>query len=317
MGKSNNKESVVTQRDMQSFASLMSANERLIERITNAEQKIAELSATMAPVERMGQIEIDIGKITSKSEVAGEEINNIRKKQESDNEKALAAAQSAASAAAQAGKPDYKVMTGFGSLTLVLLGMLTGYVTKGDGDTRTALLAEINEAKESASSAGSKYGPLAMKIEELQQKMPSESEWQTAEKEIDEIYATKKSLLQRVTESEGKIERSLMLIDKTEQSWMAESSNINRNLEVITGRLNSNESVLSSTKSAITGMATEVEAQMRGMNTYVNTEFASIKQKIAMNWHQAHGTPMPPNSFYSEQIPARATISIGEVPNGQ
>ena len=64
-------------------------------------------------------------------------------------------------------------------------------------------------------------------------------------------------------------------------------------------------------------MATEVEAQMRGMNTYVNTEFASVKQKIAMNWQQAHGTPMPPNSFYSEQIPARATISIGEVPNGQ
>ena len=64
-------------------------------------------------------------------------------------------------------------------------------------------------------------------------------------------------------------------------------------------------------------MATEVEAQMRGMNTYVNAGFASVKQQIAMVWQEAHGEPMPPNTFYSEQIPARATISIGEVPNGK
>ena len=311
------KQEIDTEKQRELEKSMASTNERLIERITDAEQKIAELRATMAPVERMGQIEIDIGRITSKSEVASEEINNLRKKQESDTEKSLAAAQAAATAAAQAGKPDYKVMTGFGSLTLALLGILTGYVTKGDADVKEALLAEVAEAKSAASSAGSKYAPLAMKIEDLQQKMPSESEWRTAEKEIDEIYQTKKSLLQRVTENEGKIERSLMLIDKTEQSWMAESDNINRNLEVMAGRLNSNETILSSTKAAITGMATEVEAQMRGMNTYVNTEFASIKQKVAMNWHEAHGSPMPANSFYSEQIPARATISIGEVPNGQ
>lgn len=287
--------------------------QKLIDRLTDAEQKIAQLTATTAPVQRMGQLETSLSEIKADTRTNGREIEALRKKQGDDMEKAI-----------DANKPDLKAMISGAAVVFAMFSGLTAFVATGDStidarvdEVKGTLMAEVAEAKGAAKSASSKFTPLAEKIEDLQQKMPSESEWRTAEKEIDEIYGIKREILQRVTESEGKIERSLMLIDKTEQAWQTETSNIGQALDVVTDRLNSNESVLSSTKAAITGMATEVEAQMRGMNTYVNTEFASIKQKVAMNWQQAHGSPMPANSFYSEQIPARATISIGEVPNGR
>lgn len=303
MGKSNNKEPSMSQQDIQ----------KLIDRLTDAERKLAQLDATTAPVQRIGQLETTLSEIKSNTTTNGREIEALRKKQGEDMEKAI-----------EGNKPDMKVMIAGGSLVLTMFLGLATFVNSGDSsnassikEMKATLMGEVLEAKNAAKSAGAKFGPLDEKIETLQQRMPSESEWMTAEREIDEIYGIKRQLLQRVTESEGKIERSLMLIDKSEQAWKTETANINRGMEVVAGRLNSNESVLSSTKAAITGMATEVEAQMRGMNTYVNTEFASIKQKVAMNWHEAHGSPMPPNAFYSEQIPAKATISIGEVPNGQ
>ena len=287
--------------------------QKLIDRLTDAERKLAQLDATTAPVQRIGQLETTLSEIKSNTTTNGREIEALRKKQGEDMEKAI-----------EGNKPDMKVMIAGGSLVLTMFLGLATFVNSGDSsnassikEMKATLMGEVLEAKNAAKSAGAKFGPLDEKIETLQQRMPSESEWMTAEREIDEIYGIKRQLLQRVTESEGKIERSLMLIDKSEQAWKTETANINRGMEVVAGRLNSNESVLSSTKAAITGMATEVEAQMRGMNTYVNTEFASIKQKVAMNWHEAHGSPMPPNAFYSEQIPAKATISIGEVPNGQ
>ena len=291
-----------------------------VKRVTELERIVAELRATTAPVEKMGQIQIDLGKISSKTEVASEEIKNLRSKQESDMQKSLDAAKSAA----DSNKPDYKIMIGAFSIIIGLMGALTSYVTSGDAKIEKTLLSEINEAKSSASAAGGKAKPVAAalekfkettnaKIEELQQRVPSISEWETAMQEIDTIQDFDIGLTQRVTVQEGKNDRALLLIEKLEEATALQIDDITQDMISDDEKIIAMTGDIASVRSALNGAITELEAQGRGMNAVMNAYIANSRQIDAILWQKiVPGESLPENDLYSTEIPARAVVNLGE-----
>lgn len=284
---------------------------------------VSELKSTRARMEELGEVKIKLGEQQSNLNILVQEVNNLRRKQETDQEKALAAAQSAAASAAAAGKPDYKAITSVFSVLLSLILIASGLITWYVGGINDNLHKEILEAKSAASSAGGKYvsdfnlaesqiSKLQGQVEDLQQRVPSQTEWMKADRTIEALRIEKIALLQRMTEAEGLIARSLLLVENESNARMAESSDINSRIDEHSRDLLALNTASSELKSALNGVVTEVEAQARGMMALNNVTVASLRQNIAMIWPRVFdGDSMPEIDYYNDNIPASANVSLG------
>lgn len=298
---------------------LQQENKSLTDRLTEVERQMAKLTATTAPIERMTDVQTSMSDLSARVSTASREIEALRDKQAKDYEKS-----------AEANKPDFKVVFAGGSLILSIFVVLASWIGSGQSSDkeeresmRQALLSEISEAKDAASSAGKKAGPVmdalevfkvdtTNKIEDLQQRVPSESEWKKADSTIENLRQEKIRILQRLTESEGKIERSLLLITKEEEARIEENADILARVDDHSRDLLALNAGASKTNSAINGIVTEVEAQARGMMAVQNVTVAGLRQNLAMIWPRVFdGDSMPEIDYYNDAIPARANVSLG------
>lgn len=328
---------------------------------------LSELKATGAKREDVGDVRIKLGSVESQVVTLLSELERVRVKQETDQVKALEQSQEAIKTAEASGKPDYSLLVkGFSTLlTIIALaaGLNSWYINTTNQqllqtitDLRAqltidneTLMGEINEAKAAASSAGKKHQggdaqhlqyieQLQAKVEELQGRVPSQSEWKTAEGEIDLIrttqieklerltkveeaaklipliQATQIEKLERLTRAEGLIDRSILLIEEEADARKVAVADVSEELIQQDTRLLAVSKKATNTAGTLKGVITEVEGQLRGIAVGTNTMIAGVRQNMAMVWPRVfEGDDMPENDYYGlDVLPAGALVILND-----
>lgn len=110
---------------------------------------------------------------------------------------------------------------------------------------------------------------------------------------------------EQVTAHQGLIDRAFVFINEHED----EIDHIEEKLSEI----NRSKSALAASADA---SFTEVETQIRSINTVMNVENASTERTIGLLWKKVYGEQLPAKGFYPVDIPAKATTTVGEIKNG-
>jgi len=296
----------------------------LQEKATANASGLSELKATGSKQEDLGKVRIDLGSVESKVNTLLSELERVRLKQEADQQKALEQSQEAIKAAEASGKPDLKAITGVGSLLLTLIFAAATLSAWHVTTVKENLITEIAEAKAAASSAGKKAEPamaalvaykaeVGAQITDLQQRVPSETEWSTAEAEIDKLQVKQIEKLERLTKAEGFIERALLLIEKEEEARKVAVGDVAKEMESHDMRILTVTKKATNTAGTLKGVITEVEGQLRGIAVGTNTMIAGLRQNQAMLWQDVKSTAMPENDYYGlDVLPAGALVILND-----